>query len=115
MVGERPSKLLQNWEMLKMFSFSFKRGWQVNLKIDEWTNSIYEELTNEQTELMNTIGFISELTIDELTNKINWWKSWKDLSWIVYSYPRQKMFNISLACYIFQNLINVTSNLICIR
>ena len=29
--------------------------------------------------------------------------------------PGKKIPNISLACYIFQNLINVTSNLICIK
>ena len=45
MADERPSKLLQNcdiWEMPLQFQ---ERGRQVNLFIDEWTDSI-DELTN---------------------------------------------------------------------
>ena len=56
--------------------------------INKWTNSV-NELTIDR--------FIFELTIDELTNKINWWKSWKDLSWI---YCLQLPPAINLQCFI---------------
>ena len=42
MVAERPTKLLQNWDMWEMFSFSFKRGGD---------RSIYR-LMNEQIQFM---------------------------------------------------------------
>ena len=61
---------------------------------------------------------IVEVTIDELTNSLTN-SSMKKLKRSSMNYclqlPPPKMLNILLACYIFKNLINVTSNLTCIR
>ena len=76
--------------------------------------------TSSVTETEFTIVEVTivEVTTDELTNSLTN-SLMKELKRSSINYclqlPPAKMFNISLTCYIFQNLINVTSNLICIR